>query len=490
MRRYRSWRPNLAMGRTEMACLSARVVVAAAAQSLAGAGCSAVGSTYERPEMAPPADYRFTTAPAQAQTLADTPWFQVFDDPTLQALIAEAIAANLDLRVAVARVEEARARAGIARSFLYPEVNGGASYTARGASTEDDTAESGGTRQATNYGFQLSWEIDLFGRLRRGREAAVALAFASDYARRGVIVTLIGDVASGYFLLRELDMQLAIGRETLRINDETVRYFRNRLDGGVANRLEVDRIEANRSRTAASIPEIEQRIANVEHELSLLLGRAPGPIPRERLTLDEALPPPIPPGLPVSLLERRPDILQAEQLLVAANADVGAARALFFPTISLTGFLGGISGDLSQFLGGTGGVWSGGASLFQPIFQAGRLRRNAEATQARFEGAIALYRKAALNGYREVADSLVAIQKLAEQRVHRQAGVLSLQDASNLARERYDAGLANYIEILSADESLYDQQLLLAQTRGAELRARASLYRSLGGGWLPEPEQP
>ncbi len=318
----------------------------------------------------------------------------------------------------------------------------------------------------------------------------MALAFASDYARRGVIVTLIGDVASGYFLLRELDMQLAIGRETLRINDETVRYFRNRLDGGVANRLEVDRIEANRSRTAASIPEIEQRIANVEHELSLLLGRAPGPIPRERLTLDEALPPPIPPGLPVSLLERRPDILQAEQQLGAANADVGAARALFFPTISLTGFLGGISGDLSQFLGGTGGVWSGGASLFQPIFQAGRLRRNAEAAQARFEGAIALYRKAALNGYREVADSLVAIQKLAEQRVHRQAGVLSLQDASNLARERYDAGLANYIEILSADESLYDQQLLLAQTRGAELRARASLYRSLGGGWLPEPEQP
>lgn len=462
-----------------------RALLVIAGASLLSASCAAVGSTYERPEMAPPADYRNASAPGQAQTLADAPWFQVFDDPALQTLIKEAIAANLDLRIALSRVEEARARAGIARSFLYPEVNGGAGYSARGA-TSSDGEEEGNTRDSWNYGFRLSWELDLFGRLRRGREAAVALALASEQARRGVMVTLVGDVSSGYFLLRELDLQLAVARETLRINDETVLYFRNRLDGGVSNRLEVDRITANRSRTAATIPDIERRIATVENEVSFLLGRPPGTIERKPLTMTESLPPAIPPGLPAALLERRPDILQAEQQLVAANADVGAARALFFPTISLTGFFGGVSGDLSQFLGGSGALWSAGGSLFQPLFQAGRLRRNAEAAQARFEGAIAVYQRAALNGYREVADSLVSIQKLAERRVHRQQGVIALQDAADLARSRYDAGLATYLEILNADEQLFEQQLLLAQTHGEELRARAALYRSLGGGWQPE----
>jgi outer membrane protein, multidrug efflux system len=215
-----------------------------------------------------------------------------------------------------------------------------------------------------------------------------------------------------------------------------------------------------------------------------LLGRAPGPIPRERLA-DTDAPPAIPAGLPASLIERRPDVVEAEQLLVAANADIGAAKALFFPTISLTGFLGAVSGDLTQFLGGDGAVWSISPGLFQPIFQAGRLRRNAEAMQARFDAALGEYQKAALNGYREVANSLVTIQKLAEMRLHRQTGVTALEDASDLSRARYDSGLASYIEILTADQDLFEQQLLLAQTRGAELRARAELYRTLGGGWQP-----
>jgi multidrug efflux system outer membrane protein len=224
--------------------------------------------------------------------------------------------------------------------------------------------------------------------------------------------------------------------------------------------------------------------------LSFLLGRPPGALPRDALRPDEVLPPAIPPGLPAQLLERRPDVMQAEQLLVAANANVGAARAAFYPTISLTGFLGGVSNDLTQFLGGTGGVWSLGANLFQPIFQGGRLRRNLEAQQARFEGALSEYRRAALNAYREVSDSLVTIQKLAEQRAQWQEGVTALTDAAALARERYDSGLASYIEILTADEELFAQQLLLTQTQGAEMRARASLYRALGGGWQPEPGQP
>jgi multidrug efflux system outer membrane protein len=337
------------------------------------------------------------------------------------------------------------------------------------------------------YGFQLSWEIDLFGRLRRGQEGAIALALASEQGRRGVLVTLVGDVASNYFLLRELDLQLQIARETLRLNDETVTYFRNRLDGGVSNRLELDRIVALRQQTASAIPEIERQMAVVENLISLLLGRPPSPITRQGLTNSELLPPPIPAGLPASLLERRPDVVQAEQVLVAANADIGVAKSMFYPTISLTGFLGGVSGDLTAFLGGTGGVWSVGAGLFQPIFQAGRIRRNLEATQARFDAALAEYQKAALNSYREVANSLVTIQKLAEQRGHREIGVTALQDASDLSRERYESGLASYIEILTADQQLFEQQLLLAQTRGAELRARADLYRALGGGWQPQP---
>jgi multidrug efflux system outer membrane protein len=456
-----------------------------ASATILSAGCL-VGPNYSRPQMPTPQQFRFVEG-AQAESLADAPWFKVFDDPALQTLIKDAIASNLDLRAAVARVEEMRARAGIAKSFLYPQVDGVASYTARGATNaESDGLDDEDTfHQSGSYGFQLSWELDLFGKLRRQNEAAMALALASEQARRGVMVTLVGDVASSYFLLRELDVQLVIARQTLDINDQTVTYFQNRLDGGVSNRLEVDRIRALRAQTAATIPRLEQQIAMVENEISLLLGRPPGPIVRDAAAPDAPLPPAVPPGLPTSLLERRPDVAEAEQFLVAANADIGVAKAMFYPTISLTGFLGGISGDLVTFLGGSGGIWSAGAGLFQPIYQGGRLRRNAEAAQARFDQALALYQKAALNGYREVADALVSIQKLAEERVQHEVGVTVLVDAADLARARYDSGLASYIEILTADQDLFEQQLRLAETRGEEFRARAELYRTLGGGWQP-----
>ncbi len=474
------------MGDTDMRRRALSLVLALGFAPFLG-GCL-VGPNYERPQMPSPPQYRFMAGAPQAESLADAPWFQVFDDPALQALVKEAIANNLDLRMAIARVEEMRARAGIAKSYLYPQVDGVVSYNGRQTSnvrgeaageTEDSTAQSG------VYGFSLSWELDLFGRIRRGHESALAVVLATDQARRGVLVTLVGDVASHYFLLRELDLQLLIARRTLGLNDETVAYFQNRLDGGVANRLEVDRIRANRSQTAAAIPDIEQQIAVVENSLSLLLGRPPSAIPRQVLTETEMLPPPIPPGLPVSLLERRPDVAQAEQMLISANADIGVAKAMFFPTISLTGFLGAVSGDLSNFLGGDGAAWSLGGGLLQPLFQGNRLRRNAEAAQARFDIAVAAYQKAALNGYREVSTSLITIQKLAERRVEEQIGVTALLDASELARSRYDSGLASYIEILTADQELFQQQLILAQTRGAELRARAELYRTLGGGWQP-----
>ena len=248
------------------------LVVLAASGLLSG--CAAVGPNYARPPLPTPPQYRFDEATSQAQSLADAPWFQVFDDPTLQALIRDAIASNLDLRVAIAHVEEARARAGIAKSYPTPRSTARRAYGVRGASTTEENNDT--THQSGVYGFQLSWELDLFGRLRRGQEAAMALALATEQGRRGVLVTLVGDVATNYFLLRELDLQLEIARQTLRINDETVTYFQNRLDGGVSNRLELDRIQANRAQTAVAIPTIENQIALVENAISLLLGRPPG----------------------------------------------------------------------------------------------------------------------------------------------------------------------------------------------------------------------
>lgn len=467
-------------------------LAAVAVCTTALAGCT-VGPEYARPELPTPPQYRFFSGPEQAESLADLPWWQVFDDITLQALIREAIANNLDLRIAAARIEEMRARAGVVKSFLYPQIDGTASYAVRQASTtSDQTGQSSSsttgndtTHQSGVFGFQLSWELDLFGGIRRQHQSALALTLASEQARRGVLVTLVGDVATNYFLLRQLDQQLAIARDTLRVNDQTVTYFRDRLDGGVSNRLELDRIQANRSITAAAIPDLERQIGLVEDLLSLLVGAPPRAIDRDLTRPLEPVAPAVPPGLPARLLERRPDVLAAEQQLVAANADIGAAKALFFPAIGLTGFLGGVSGDLTRFLGGTGAVWSIGAGLMQPIYNGGRNRRNLEVMQARFQQALGAYQQAALNGYREVADSLITIQKLALMRGERETGVAALVDAADLARSRYDSGLASYIEILTADQDLFQQQQQLAETRGEELRARAAMYRALGGGWQP-----
>jgi multidrug efflux system outer membrane protein len=244
-------------------------------------------------------------------------------------------------------------------------------------------------------------------------------------------------------------------------------------------------MRANRAATAAAIPDIEQQTAVIEHALSQLLGRVPGAIARPPAGPTQPVPPAIPPGLPASLLERRPDVVEAEQLLVAANANVGVAKSMFFPTVSLTGFLGAVSGDLTTLLGGSGAVWQASPGLLQPVVNAGRLRRNLEAARAGADEAVALYQKAALNGYREVANALITIQKLSQIRVEREVGVAALADAADLARSRYDSGLASYIEILNADQDLFGEQLRLAQTRGAEFRARADLYRALGGGWQP-----
>jgi multidrug efflux system outer membrane protein len=467
----------------------APTAVAAVALSLLAA--CAVGPNYSRPELPTLPAHRFFEGEEQAQSIADTPWWEVVKDPQLQALVREAIASNLDLRTATARVAEARAQYGIARSFLFPEVGAAGGYSAEQASRLSEPPQgiaAKKTHQNWNAAFTLSWEIDLFGRIRREKEAAFAAYLATEEGRRAALITLVADVASTYLFLRELDLQLDVARRTVATNEETVRFYETRLKGGVSNRLEVDRAVANRARTAVVIPQIEQQIAVTENALCLLLGRPPGPIERGEALTDQHVPPGVPAGLPAALLERRPDVLAAEQLLVASNANVGAAKALFFPTISLTGLLGGLSSELSNLLKADANVWQVSPSLFAPIFQGGRIRRNYDAAKARYEQALAQYQKAALNSYREVANALVTVKKLGEARLELEDGVEALTDASALARSRYDTGLANYLEILNADQQLFDQELQLAQVRGEELRAFVELYRALGGGWQAEAE--
>jgi len=269
----------------------------------------------------------------------------------------------------------------------------------------------------------------------------------------------------------------------LKVNDDTVEFYSRRLTGGVSNRLEVDQATANRARTAATIPELERQIAIQENQINLLLGRNPGPIPRGSVLTEQYYPPSIPAGLPSALLERRPDIKGAEELLVAANADIGAAKALFFPNFSLTSTFGSATRDLSNLADSRAAIWSVAGGALQPVFQGWRIFYNYEASKFRFEQAVAEYQRAAQNGFREVADALVTVEKLRDVRAELEASVQALANAGRLSRLRYDTGLANYLEILIADQQLFDQELLLARARGAQLNAVVQLYRTLGGGW-------
>jgi outer membrane protein, multidrug efflux system len=406
----------------------------------------------------------------------------------LQELTREALRNNYDLRTAAARVEEARSQIGVVRSFLYPQVNfkgGGSAEQVSRASEPPQAFGANRTFQNWLMSFGMVWEMDVFGRIRREAEAATGVYLATEQDRRGVFITLVADVAQFYFILRELDLELEISRRTLRVNDETVEYYRRRVNGGVSNQLELDQAIANRSRTAAVIPDLERRIAVQENLISFLLARNPGAIPRGAVLTDQYQPPTIPTGLPSALLERRPDVQGAEQLLVAANANIGAAKALFFPNFSLSASLGSASHDFSNIADKRAAIWSVSGGFLQPIFQGWRLFWNYEGTKARFDQALAQYEKAAQNGFREVADSLVAIEKFKDVRVELEESVRALQDAARLSRLRYDTGLANYLEILVADQQLFDQELLLARTRGDQINAVVQLYRALGGGWQP-----
>jgi outer membrane protein, multidrug efflux system len=453
--------------------------------SLALAGC-AVGPNYKRPLVPVPdrfyGDPNAATAVADARSLADAPWWEIFDDPILKALIDEALRNGFDARLAAARVQQARAQYGIARSQYFPTVDYEAVWNRQRLDRILNPAGKTQTRWTVEAGF--SWELDLWGRIRRLNEAALAQYLATEEARRGVMLSLVSDVAIAYLNLRELDQDLAIAKSTTTAFQGTYDLFRRRLEGGAASALETERAEASLAHVAAQIPEIERAIVARENQLNFLLGRSPQPIPREGPLL--ALPPEVPPGLPSTLLERRPDIRQVEQLLIAANAGVGVAKADFFPRLSLTGFFGLVSPDLGRLFESQSRAWSVGPTLAGPLFQGGRVKRGYEAARARWDEARVSYEATISNAFGEVSRALVDRAKLVETERQRSREVAAYREAVRLANVRYNSGLSAYFEVLEAQQQLFPAEIALAQTRRDQLVAVVDLYRALGGGWQAE----
>ncbi|HSS51547.1 MAG TPA: efflux transporter outer membrane subunit [Thermoanaerobaculia bacterium] len=450
-------------------------------------GC-VVGPKYQRPAAAIPEQHRGQVTPAQAASLADQPWWEIFHDDALKALIAEALRNGYDVRLAAWRVEEARANAGVANAQRFPAVQGQAEtgYGRQSHFSSSPDAQGGLIQLSVN----ASWEFDLFGRIRHLNEAALAEYLASEEARRGVFLSLVSDVATNYFQLRELDLQLEIAKRSSADFQETFDLFDRRLQGGAASALETASAEASLASTAANIPDLERQIVAQENRLAFLLGRNPGPIARGAVLNDQFLPPDVPPGLPSDLLQRRPDLRQSEQNLIAANANVGVANADFFPRISLTGMLGNVSPQVSQLFP-AGRTWTIGGGLLSPLFQGRLLREQYRAAAARWEQAKVEYEQSVTNAFSEVSTALVAYQKLAEVEQQRARAVAADRQAAQIANQRYVAGLSSYLDVLQAQQQLYPAENLLAQARYNRLATLVQLYRALGGGWkLGDAEWP
>ena len=458
--------------------------VAAFGAAAVAAGC-VVGPNYKRPPVAVPGEFYGEQAAAEARSLADVPWWDLFQDPVLRGLVDEALKNGFDARLAAARVEEARALYGVARSEFLPA----AGYLGSGQRTRPDQFQNPSgevqTKWTANVGF--SWELDVWGRIRRLNEAAKAQYLATEEARRGVFLSLLSDVATAYFELRELDAELEIARRTTTAFQDTYDLFSRRLEGGAASALETARAEASLGQVAAQIPEIERAIVARENEINLLLGRNPQPIPRDGPSTP--LPPEIPPGLPSQLLERRPDVRETEQLLVSANAAVGVAKAAYFPTLSLTGLFGNVSPELGDIVS-KGKSWNLGAGLLGPLFQGGALKRNREAATARWEQARVEYEATVTRSLAETSTALVARTKLVETERQRARTVQAYREAVRLASLRYRSGLSAYFEVLEAQQQLFPAEIGLAQTRRDQLVAVVSLYKAVGGGWQAEALAP
>jgi outer membrane protein, multidrug efflux system len=447
--------------------------IAVAVLPLLFTGC-AVGPKYVRPAIQPPANF-YSEQAAAANSVADLAWWELFKDPVLQDLIREALKNNYDLQLAIARVEQQRALLGVSRSQYYPQVGYDASISGQQSPTIPN-------HTYYSYGFSTFWEIDLFGRIRKLNEAQRAIYFSSEEARRDVRLLVMSDVAQGYLQLRALDKQLEIAHRTVQSFEATLDLFQRKFQGGAASGLEVARAQAALSNVAAVIPDFERQIVAQENALNLLLGRNPGPIARGSALADQYDPPDIPVGLPAALLARRPDLREFEQNLIAANANVGVAKANFFPTISLTGLLGGVSPQLSE-LTASGKAWSIAGNLSGPIFTGGRLKNEYRASLALRDQAKISFEKAVTQAFGEVSTSLSAHQQLAKAYREQLASVEAYRESVRLSFIRYDSGLSSYFEIVDAQIQLYPAESASVSYDLGRKLAVVDLYRTLGGGW-------
>lgn len=443
---------------------------------------------YARPQVETPAEFRAdaTTQPGH-ESLADAKWFEVFKDEKLQELIRDALAHNYDVREAVARVDAARAELGITRSEQFPTVGASGDVVHERRSRDGAFTIPEPVKQNRTFGSVLlnlfTFELDVWGRLKKQTAAARADLAATEEARRAVLTTIVGDVAASYFNLRELDFELEIAKRTLTSRQESLRIIKLRQDRGVSNMLEVRQAEELVYNATEVIPAVEQAIEQQENFLSLLTGKNPQAVARGAGLTEQQLLPDVPPGLPSDLIERRPDIRSAEQDLIAADARIEVAKKAYFPRISLTGFLGFESTSLTSLFNPSRAVWGFVPEVTQPIFTGGRLKSNVRFTQAQRDFLLVNYERTIKNAFREVSDSLVAHRKVKEVSSQRELLVTTLRDRSRLAYMRYNGGVANLLEALDADRELFDAERSLAQSRRDELLSVVQLYKALGGGW-------
>jgi outer membrane protein, multidrug efflux system len=447
-------------------------------------GCT-MGPNYRRPTVAVPATYRGAVPDSTPQTetasLGDQKWWDIFQDEQLRALIRTALQQNYDVRIAASRILKAKAQLGITRADQFPTLSAGAGIAdVRSARSKFLPAFETSTGQVN---LSAAWELDFWGKFRRATEAARANLLASEWAREEVVSTLVANVAAAYFQLRALDLQLEISRRTLDSRQESLRLTQILANGGATSLLDVRQAEQLVFTAGAEVPALEQQVEQQENFLSILLGQNPGDISRGQTLTEQQQPPEVPPGLPSALLERRPDIREAEEQLVAANAEIGVARAAYFPDISLSGSGGFQSSALTNLFSGPAGAWSFGASLAQPIFTGGRLRSGVRLAEAQQRTATLFYQRSIQGAFRSVSDALVAYRKTREFRAQQDLLFQSAEDAARLSHMRYTGGATGYLEVLTNETNAFSAELGLAQARLNELLALVQLYEALGGGW-------
>ena len=449
-----------------------------------GSGCT-VGPNYKKPAVNVPGTYRGLAAEETGKTdsasLGDQKWWDVFQDEQLRSLIRTALQQNYDVRIAGARILQAQAQLGITRADQFPSVSAGAGISdQRSARSKFFPAFEGSTGQVN---VSAAWDLDFWGKFRRATEAARANLLASESARQEVILTLVANVSGAYFQLRALDLELEISKRTLASRQESLRLTRILAEGGSTSMLDVRQAEQLVFTAAAEIPALEQQIEQQENLISILLGRNPDAVVRGQALTEQTRPPAVPAGLPSSLLERRPDIRAAEQQLIAANAQIGVAKAAYFPQISLSGNAGFQSAALTNLFSGPSGTWDFGASLAQPIFTAGRLRSNVRFAEAQQQATLLFYEQTIQGAFRSVSDALIAYRKTREFRAQEELLFQSAQDAARLSHMRYTGGVTGYLEVLTNETNAFSAELGLVQAQLNELLALVQLYQALGGGW-------